>query len=304
LIPASDQSSKGLKILGPKPAKDVQEWDVPLRAAVLGVVFGPQGLDVKKVSSLVAKNPDLIPQLTAYAEQTGTVEALVQTLSQYEQSPSGTRDLNAALQGFSAQYSIALPKLDTSAPSEQQAALLLRSIMPSLSSYDPLTSGGSAAVMQQSVGLAATLAALFFGTTPVGLAAGGAALVQNIRTLMSPDTDFRSAFVQPTDSNALALCSKAQPARPRTRTAFLWMLRVPDAAAPKVLLPQTANLPIGWKSTVKIASANPAQLKLLPRARDWQLMSSEYSSPVPVKVAVEPTQDILSLDLRQAKLPA
>ena len=69
-------------------------------------------------------------------------------------------------------------------------------------------------------------------------------------------------------------------------------------------MPQTANLPIGWKSTVKIASANPAQLKLLPRARDWQLTSSEYSSPVPVKVAVEPTQDILSLDLRQAKLPA
>jgi len=50
LIPASDQSSKGLKILEPKPAKDVQEWEVPLRTAVLGVVFGPQGLDCSSLS--------------------------------------------------------------------------------------------------------------------------------------------------------------------------------------------------------------------------------------------------------------
>src|SRR5262249_15103882 len=53
-----------------------------------------------------------------------------------------------------------------------------------------------------------------------------------------------------------------------------------------------------------IACANPAQLKLLPRARDWQLVSSEDSAPVPVRVAVEPSQHVLSLDLSQTKLPA
>ena len=53
------------------PAKDPQEWDVPARASVVGVVFGPHGLDVKKVSSMVIKNPDLIPELTEYAEANG-----------------------------------------------------------------------------------------------------------------------------------------------------------------------------------------------------------------------------------------
>lgn len=302
LVPASAEPSKDLKVLEAKPAKDAAEWDVPVRASVLGVVFGPQGLDVKKVSSLVSKNPELIPQLTAYAEQTGTVEALVQTLSEFEHSPAGTRDLNAALQGFSTQYSIALPKLDTNAPSQEQAALLLRAIMPSLSSYDPLTSGNTA-VVQQSIGLAASVAALFFGT-PVGLAAGGAALFQNMRTLMSPDTDFRSAFVQQSESSSVSLCSKAQQARARTRTAFLWMLRVPDVPPPKVSIEQVANLPIGWKSTVKIACANPTQLKLLPRAREWQLVSDAHSASIPVKVGVESSPNTLSLDLSQAKLPA
>src|ERR1043166_3926974 len=59
LIPAADQSTKDVKVLEPKPAKDPQEWEVPFRTSVLGVVFGPQGLDAKKVSSLVTKNPDL-----------------------------------------------------------------------------------------------------------------------------------------------------------------------------------------------------------------------------------------------------
>ena len=37
---------------------------------------------------MVEKNEDLIPQLADYAQQTATVEALVQTLSQVEESPT------------------------------------------------------------------------------------------------------------------------------------------------------------------------------------------------------------------------
>jgi len=297
----SKEKQKDLVVLGARPAKDTAEWVIPARASIVGVVFGPRGLDVKKVSSLVEKNEDLIPQLADYAQQTATVEALVQTLSQVEQSPTPGTDLNAALRGFSAAYGMAVPKLDTSAPTNQQAAQLLQAVLPSLSTYDPLTAERSALVAQ-STGLASSVAALFFGT-PVGLAAGGAALFENLRIMVFPDTDFHAAFTQPVASNGLALCSKDQKIKPRTRPAYLWMLRVPDVGAPTASLPESRRIPLGWKATVKVACANPSQLKILSRARDWQLVSSGHSDEVPVSVKLGEPDDTLELDLSHTKLP-
>jgi hypothetical protein len=229
------------------------------------------------------------------------VDALVQTLSQVEESPTPGKDLNAALRGFSAEYGLAVPKLDPAAPTSQQAGQLLQAVLPSLSTYDPLTSERSA-VVAQSTGLASSVAALFFGT-PVGLAAGGAALFENLRLMMFPDTDFHAAFTQSTASNGLALCTKDQKVKPRTRPAYLWMLRVPDVGAPTASLPETMYLPLGWKSTIKVACANSNQLKILPRVRDWQLVSSARSAEVPVSVTVGTSDDTLELDLSHTKLP-
>jgi hypothetical protein len=295
-------SEAEIDVLEARPAKAPAEWEVPVRTAVVGVVFGPHGLDVKKVSSLVEKNPDLIPELTEYAGQAAKVGALVQTLSEYEQAPGSGRDLNALLKGFSSKYDISIPKLDTTAPANQQAAQMLRALIPSLSSYDPLTSTPTGTV-QQSAGLSASVATLFFGT-PVGLVAGGTALFLNLRTLMFPDADFRSAFTQPAGSNGLALCSKNEPVKSRTRVAYLWMMCVPNAAAPVAALAETANVPLGGKATLKVNCAKPADLKLLPRAREWELVSEHHHANVPVKVEVAPSADSLELDLAQAKLPA
>jgi len=297
----SKSKQRDLVVLEARPAKSPAAWVIPTRASIVGVVFGPHGLDVKKVSSLVEKNEDLIPELADYAQQTATVEALVQTLSQVEQSPAPGTDLNAALRGFSASYALAIPKLDTTAPTNQQATQLLEAVLPSLSSYDPLTSE-RAAVVAQSTGLASSVAALFFGT-PVGLAAGGAALFENLRIMVFPDTDFHSAFTQPVASNGLALCSKDQKLKPRTRPAYLWMLRVPDAAAPKASLAAIESLPLGWKSTVKVACANSSQLKSLGRVRDWELVSSGHAAEIPVTVKLGEPDDDLELDLSHAKLP-
>jgi hypothetical protein len=297
----SKEKQKDLVVLEARPAKSPAEWVIPTRASIVGVVFGPRGLDVKKVSSMVEKNEELIPQLADYAQQTATVEALVQTLSQVEQSPTPGTDLNAALRGFSVAYGLAVPKLDTAAPTDQQAAQLLQAVLPSLSTYDPLTSDRSA-VVAQSMGLASSVAALFFGT-PVGLAAGGAALFENLRIMVFPDTDFHAAFTQSVPSNELALCSKDQKLKPRTRPAYLWMLRVPDVGAPAASLPETRCLPLGWKSTIKIACANPSQLKNLPRVRDWELVSSGHSAEIPVTVKLGEPDDALELDLSKTKLP-
>ena len=73
----------------------------------------------------------------------------------------------------------------------------------------------------------------------MGLAAGGAALFFNLRALIFPDSDFRSAFTQPFETTGLALCAKIEPEKPRTRVAYLWMMTVPSAAAPAVSLPAT-----------------------------------------------------------------
>jgi len=298
----SKDKQKDLVVLEARPAKSPAEWVIPTRASIMGVVFGPRGLDVKKVSSLVEKNEDLMPQLADYAQQTATVEALVQTLSHVEESPTPGSDLNSALRGFSAAYGVAVPKLDTSAPTNQQAAQLLQAVLPSLSTYDPLTSQRTA-VVAQSTGLASSVAALFFGT-PVGLAAGGAALFENLRIMMFPDTDFHAAFTQSVASNGLALCSKDQKLKPRTRPAYLWMLRVPDAGAPVASLPEAMSLPLGSKSTLEVACVNSSQLKILPRARDWQLVSTAHSAEVPVTVTVGTSHDTLELDLSHTKLPA
>ena len=117
----SKDKQKDLVVLEARPAKSPTEWVIPARTSIVGVVFGPHGLDVKKVSSLVEKNEDLIPELADYAQKTATVEALVQMLSKVEESPTPGQDLNAALSGFSAEYSVGIPRLDTAAPTNQQA---------------------------------------------------------------------------------------------------------------------------------------------------------------------------------------
>lgn len=301
LVPAAGAPGE-LKVLDPHPANASAEWRVPSRTSIVGVVYGPQGLDVNKVTSLVNHNRDLIPQLADYARKATTVEALVQTLSQYEQSPPASRDLNAVLSGFSSQYNVALPQINSSTPADQQAASLMHAVVPAVSSYNPLAPSRSGA-LQQSAGVAAWVAALFLGSTPVGLAAGGATLFQNMRTMLFPGTDFRAAFAEPDGTNGMRLCTTSQPAKSRNRPAYLWVLRVPDAKAPKASLPETQYVPAGWKSDIKVTCSTRAQLKILPRARDWQLVSATHRASVPVTITAGPSVDTLSLDLAKSKLP-
>ncbi len=293
--------NKAIRVLPAKPARAAAEWTIPVQASVVGVILGPQGLNLKRFNRMVSQDPELIPQLAAYAQQTATVNALIATLSQYDKSKPGTEDLSAALRGFSSRYGVMLPQLNAQARTSQQAQQLLQAVMPAISTYNPAASG-PAPVVEQSAGLAASLAMLFYGT-PVGLAAGGAAMLEGLHTLVSPQTDFRAAFVQPSPAGSVNLCSGNQPPRPRTRIAYLWMLRIPDAGAPSASLAQKANIPLGIRSAVKVTCATHAQLRLLPRAHQWRLESSGHSYPAPVHVTVGSNDDVLSLDLSHAPLP-
>lgn len=302
LVPASKGKSGKIEVLKPEPANAIEEWRIPFRASIVGVVYGPHGLDVKKFNSLVAHNQDLIPQLADYAEKAQTVEALVQTLSKYEKSPPASHDLDAVLKGFSSQYGVTLPSINSTTPADQQASQLLHAVVPALSSYNPLAESGGSSTLQQSAGVAAWVAALFWGSTPVGLAAGGASLLQNMRTLMFPDTDFRAAFAQPTASHNLELCTTQRDTAKRTRKAYLWVRRVPDTGPPAASLSPKAHVPLDWKSAIKVTCATRVQLRNLTRARDWQLVSDDHHTTVPVKVDVGTSADTLTLDLKKAAL--
>lgn len=301
VVSTETKGKKGIKVLPAKPVHATSEWTIPMQASVVGLILGPQGLNLKKFSHLVSQNPELIPQLAAYAQQTATVNALIATLSQYDQSKPGSEDLGAVLRGFSSRYGVALPQLNSQAPASQQAQVLLGAVMPSITTYNPATAGPAPAV-EQSAGLAASLAMLFYGT-PVGLAAGGAAMLENLHMLVSPQTDFRAAFAQPSPNGIVNLCSENQPPKPRTRPAYLWMVRIPDAEAPSASLAQKANLPLGIESKVKLTCATQEQLRLLPRAREWGLEASGHFYPAPVRVTVGNQDDELALDLSHVQLP-
>jgi hypothetical protein len=288
------KTSGELLVLDPHKAGQRTEWDLPRGADVVALVIGPDGLSMNKVKSLIASNPDLLPQLAAYAQQNSQVESLVQALADSEQSGGGA---DAALRGFSSRWGVATPKLDPKASTDQQASTLLGALLPSAGSYDPLATGS--AQMQQTTGLAASLAGLFFGNG-VGLAAGGAALVTNLKGALFPNTDFRSVYAQSSDG-LMAFCAKAQAAKSRTRAAYLWAYKAPGLALPSLSIDGPSWMPLGAKSTLKIKAAENSTAKDLPHATEWRLVPA---SGAPVPAAVMAAADLLTLDLTHSKAAA
>ncbi|MBS1853730.1 MAG: hypothetical protein JST11_00075 [Acidobacteria bacterium] len=279
----------------PRKAGRQTEWQTPFRPAAIALVIGPEGLSMGKVKSLVTHNQQLVNQIADYAEQTSKVEGLVQELSDAEQS-GGRAD--AVLKGFAAHYGVSAPRLDPTASKDQQASVLLQTLLPAASNYDPLSAGHQQ--VQQSTGLAASVAGLFFGNA-VGLAAGSTALVAGIKGAMFPGIEFRSAFAQNEGGDGLALCTKAPPQKPRTRVAYLWAYRVPNLEPPVVALRGGVHLPAGLVSTVH-ATASKGTVRELARARDWRLVPVTGGPPVPVPVQPGTAPDSLTVDLSHAKV--
>ncbi|MGB7024605.1 MAG: hypothetical protein WBD73_12465 [Candidatus Acidiferrales bacterium] len=301
LAPLATDTSGHIDVLEVKPANAAAEWRVPMNAAEVGLVFGPHGLDVHKIDSFVKKNPDLVFKLSDYVEQTSKVEALVQTLSKYEQSAPGSTNLQSMLNHFSSQYGVALPTLSANMPADQQAAQLLRAMLPAFSATDP---PARPTISQQSASLAASVATFFFGPQAL-LAAGSAGLFAELHATFFPRAEFRSAFAEPVPSNGMNLCTGKQPAQSTShvRIAYLWMLPIPDAPPPSVSLPKPAHIPTRWISTIDVSCASVSEMRLLTRARDWHLVSPTKDIAISLKVNVGPEVDSLVLDLTHVELP-
>lgn len=265
-------------VLETKDADKPAEWTVPFRASLAVYVYGPSGLSTRKLKGFLSKDQELIAQLADYAEKTAQTEAVLHAIASYEMSGQGD-NLGAALQGFAGQYGIS-NKLDRNAPMNEQTLAAFRTLNPALSAYDPISPSGMQRV-SQTAGLAATVAGMFLGST-VGLAAGSTAMALNLKTLMFPDTDFRSAYSQAGTQQAVALCTAREPQRSRRRIGYLWALRIPDAGPPRMVVQEPNHVPHGLKSVIKL-SVPDAQWKLVSRIRNWSLQpESGMASPVPV----------------------
>lgn len=299
LVSSSDSTQKHIAVLPVEPANSAVRWKVPFRVGVMGFVVGPNGISVRKVHSFVAKNPDLMPQLADYAQRTSTIDALIQTLSKYEQSSPDSSSLQSVLNSFSTQYGVTLPAIGTNQSTTQQANALLHALLPAVSSSAPLTS--RQVFLRGSTDLAASVATLFFGS-PVGLATGATALFETMRNSIFPRTDFQPAFVSSPDSNPVTLCGNRQDAKSGTRIAYFWVRRIWDQPAPTVKLLHGERLPIGLPAEVKVTTASVAQLTTLTRAWDWRLVDRRNAVPIPVKVSTGSSGDVLTLGLQNVTL--
>jgi len=294
LVPVTRQPDQDvLQVMEPQPAGKPAEWTVPSRTSVAVFVYGPTGLNRSKVKSYLSKDQDLVTQLADYAEKTAQTEALLQVLASNE---SSTATVNAAFQGFASQYGYST-QIDHTLPADQQMASMFRALNPAVANYDPVTAQPSQSI-GQTVSAATSVAALFFGT-PIGLAAGGTAMLLEMRSLVFPNTAFRSSFEQAIPGGGMGFCGKRDSIPPHTKIAYLWATRISNQGHPSLSTESVATLPSKMKMQVPVKPASENDWKYLDHARDWTLSSGDQTVRVPV---AKTGDNALEVDLTKTHL--
>ena len=271
-----------LTLLELYPANAPAEWTIPSRVGVLSLIFGPQGLDEKKVANIVARDEDLIAQLADYADQTAQLESTIQALLTLEENPEQSDEEVASHLG------------DT--PVEQALLALLRAQNPSLSTYNPLAAGRRAPP--------ATLmgkATEGFFDNAGGIVPGGGVL-PGIKGYLFPDTELRSTFARRTDTGELTLCGKRRAPRSRTKVAYLWAHRVPNTAAPAARLAATAHVVAGERALLPVKPATASAWESLERVRSWELQPKQGGAAAGGGVQVSEPARSFWLDLRKTRI--
>lgn len=293
LVPAKKDPANPIIVTEPKPANKEEQWQIDRPISIVAYVYGPDGLSRKKVRGFLSQDDLLIAQLADYAEKTSQTEALIQALSD---TSSSSASVNAALNGFASQYGITAP-IDKTAPASVQAETLFATMNPQLATYDPLASSSNARI-GQTASLTTAAAALFFGS-PIGLAAGGAAMVLDLRSLAFPGMQFRSSYGQEMHPG-LNLCGQNTPLPPHTRAGFIWATRIPNAPLPELVTGSAHFAAEGQKNPIPF-QADAKVWHYLDRARDWTLQGSAGQKTA-IHVVKLANQKSLELDLTKAKL--
>ncbi|MBZ5603630.1 MAG: hypothetical protein LAO79_15125 [Acidobacteriia bacterium] len=265
-----------ITVLEPRLAASSTEWSLPAAARIVLVVFAPQGLDEKRLTNLVTKDDNMVAALADYADQTADLEAGLQLARELEEQEDDDTQR----------------PLRPTTPAEQAIFALVRAMNPSVSTYDPLGSGRRAGP--------ATMAGKgidgFFENAG-GLFPGAGALPM-IKQFLMPDTEFRSVYAVPTESDGMTLCAQLGP-KSRNKLAYMWAYRLTNAAAPVSTILR-GDLPIGMRGGLPVKLDSVAQWKLMDHVFDWVLMPQGFSQP-PMHIAVRalPDERALRVDLRK-----
>ncbi len=304
LVPAKrEPGTPEMIVTDPKPADKPEQWKMDRTISLAALVYGPSGLNRKKVTGFLAKDEALIAQLADYAAKTEQAEKLMATLSNKE---SSLLSVNAALSGFASQFGFSVAP-DESAPAEIQASSVFSSMGTSSS---PLSN--STAVTVAPSGSLAGMAASFFLSGPLSVAAGGMSALLELRAIAFPDTQFRASFVtpipgvtptqgvEPPQDSQLSLCGQQGDPPAHTRIAYIWASRIPNAATPVIQIGDADFIPENQKTPVPVKLADPGW-KYLDRARDWALVD-QHNKKTDVSVVALGKQKALEIDLAKAHL--
>ena len=279
VVMPQDEKSGGVTVLDLLPAGGSGEWVMPFQVAMLALVFGPQGLDEKRVSHLVSKDSDLMSELAVYAQDTEDLEAV---MDQAATAEDGDEE----------------EQLDRPAHGTEQDQLLYaisRALNPVLTAYNPLGAGKRAGPATNK----GRAAGMFFDNAG-GFVPGGGAL-PTVKTFLMPDTEFRSVYSKPEGPLSMTLCGQRLSNPGRNRIAYLWAHRLVNSGAPAISLAEPIWLPLGVRSSTPVKAKSTAQWQLISRFRDWTLAGG--AAPIPVKVRADQPRAI-EVNLRKNPAPA
>jgi hypothetical protein len=292
LVPAKREvGTPEIFVTDPKAADKPEQWKMDRTISLAALVYGPSGLNRKKVTGFLAKDEVLVAQLADYAAKTAQAEKLVETLSNKD---SSSLSVSAALSSFASGYGISA-QTDESAPAQIQAG----SVFSTMNTGSSPLSSSTVAASAPSGGLAG-MAASFFFADPVGVATGGMSALLELRAIAFPDTQFRASFVKPIKDAQVTLCGQQGDTPAHTRIAYIWASRIPNAATPVIHIGDADFIPEKQKTPVPVKVDDPAW-KYLDRAREWTLVD-DHNKKAPVSVVKLGKQKALEIDLTKAHL--
>jgi hypothetical protein len=274
LLPAD--TGRAVTVLDVQSADGMATWDIPYQPAAVLLLYGPQGVDEKRVGNLMSRDSDLVAELAGYAEQTQELESNIESLMAAD-SEDGDDPII---------------KLRNGTPSEQALFTLVRALNPAAAAYNPLAGGKK----QGPTTMTGKAADAFFenagGTFP------GSGALPFMKQWLMPDTEFRTVYSQAADSNAVTLCTQRSLGRTRNRLVYIWGHRVSNVPAPKLAVVAGAAVPLEARSQFSVISGAP-DWNAVDRVRDWTLVDTAgRSTPVPVR----PAGRALEIDLRKSSL--
>ncbi|SRR5579875_215318 len=265
-----------LTVLEPRLAASSTEWTSPFAASIVLVVFAPQGLDEKRLTNLVTRDDNMAAALADYADQTAELESALQLARELEDQA----DEDASRP----------PRPMT--PADQAVLALVRALNPAVSSYDPLGLGRRAGpATLTGKGMEA------FFENAGGLFPGGGALPM-VKQWLMPDTEFRSVYAIPAESDGMTLCAQLTPRRGNTKIAYMWAYRLINAAAPPAAIGGETHVPIGMRVEVPLKLEKAADWRLIDHVYDWTLTGAAPQPPIHVAVRGIAEDRALRIDLR------